>query len=91
MTAGVIIRTVFEAAAVLLFVIALFNEKKLIAFERGIALRWRTYRMEKKSEICEQDVYRVEETVRSSERSAKAIPQQRPRRTPRVGSRKPAA
>lgn len=89
MSAEIIMRTVFEAAAVLLFIIALLNEKKLIAFERRIAVRWRTYQMEKRSAIRTEDVYCAQETVRSSERSAAGIPQRRPRRTSR--SRKPAA
>lgn len=94
MSAEVIIRTVFEAAAVLLVIIALFNEKKLIAFERKIAMRWRTYRLDRRAAISEQDIYRAQETVRNSERSASATPRQsRPDRgaRPRTRSRKPAA
>lgn len=89
MSPEVIIRTVFEAAAVLLFIIALLNEKKLIAFERRIAVRWRTYRMTHSSAVRAEDVYCAQETVRSSERSVAGIPQRRPRRASR--SRKPAA
>lgn len=89
MTPEVIIRTVFEAAAVLLFIIALLNEKKLIAFEHRIAVRWRTYRTARNSAVRAEDVYCAQETVRDSERTAAGTPQRRPRRTSR--SRKPAA
>ncbi|MFR8012482.1 MAG: hypothetical protein ACLU8W_12165 [Clostridia bacterium] len=90
MAPEVIIRTVFEAAAVLLFIIALLNEKKLIAFEHRIAVRWRTYRTARNSAVRAEDVYCAQETVRDSERTAAGTPpQRRPRRTSR--SRKPAA
>lgn len=89
MSTEVIIRTVFEAAAVLLFIIALLNEKRLIAFEHRIAVRWRTYRMARSAAVRAEDVYCAQETVRNSERSAAGVPQRRPRRTSR--SHKPAA
>lgn len=89
MSPEVIIRTVFEAAAVLLFIIALLNEKKLIAFEHRIVVRWRTYRMARSAAVRAEDVYCAQETVRSSERSAAGASQRRSRRASR--SRKPAA
>ena len=93
MSAGVIVRTVFEALAVLLFIVALLNEKKLIAFERRLATRFRTYRAARSAQLREQDVYCVRETVRHSERQANpaaASAQHRPRRA-RSHFRRPAA
>lgn len=91
MTAEVIIRTVLEAAAVLLFIIALLNEKKLIAFEHRIAVRVRTYLTARRAETAAQEVRCPQEPVHSEKRPADRIPQRRPRRTVRPHSSKPAA
>ena len=94
MSAGVVIRTVLEALAVLLFIAALLNEKKIIAFERRLVLRFRTYRASKSAAVAQQDVYCARETVRRSERQAAApavSASRRTRRPMRSRSRRPAA
>lgn len=88
------IRTVLEALAVLLFIAALLNEKKLVAFERRLAIRVRTYLAARRSAVAEQDVYCAQETVRHSERQAATASARAPRRARRVlrgHSRRPAA
>ncbi len=91
MPAEIIIRTVFEALAVLLFIVALLNEKKLIAFERRVAMRLRSRRTARGVQLREEDVYGVREEVRRSERQALPAAASARTRTRRPRSRRPAA